>query len=240
MIFKKTINVGSVLRGVVAGMMAMAIGVAAMTTMQTVASAAENKEEIVYLDNYEVKKVTSGKGFNFRDNEENSNYWAKVVLKSDTVVSVSTTAPADGQTFGLYVYSMSDSTTTKERLGTYTAGDMMNGINIKLNKGTYAFKFTDAFITSYAKNDATYTITWKEKATTAVKSLKVYMPIKKGSKFSLAAVTNPTGANITYTTSNSKILTVTSKGTVKAVGKGKAHITIKADKKVVKLYYNVI
>lgn len=227
-----------VMKGLVAGAMAVVLSIAAMTTMQTVASAADTQEEVIYLDNYDVKKATSGKAFDFSSNEENNNYWAKITLKSDTVVSLSTTAPADGQTFGVYVYSMSDSTTTKDRVGTYTAVDMMNGINIKLKKGSYAFRYTDAFMTSYAKNDATYTITWKEKVM-GVKTLKVYMPIAKGSKFNLAAVTNPTGAAITYTSSNSKVLTVTNKGVVKAKGKGKASITIKADKKTVRLYFSV-
>ena len=70
-----------------------------------------------------------------------------------------------------------------------------------------------------------------------VTTTKSTYSVKKGKTVKLGAKVTPSGAKITYTSSNKKIATVTSKGVVKGIKKGTAKITIKADgvKKVVKV-----
>lgn len=60
-------------------------------------------------------------------------------------------------------------------------------------------------------------------------STKTKVSVKKGKKKTLKVTVKPTGASqkVTYKSSNKKIVTVTKKGVIKGLKKGKAKITIK-------------
>ncbi|MDO5134637.1 MAG: Ig-like domain-containing protein [Eubacteriales bacterium] len=73
-----------------------------------------------------------------------------------------------------------------------------------------------------------------------VKTKKLTVPkksisLKKGKTYSIKPVRNPitSGQKVTYTSSNKKIASVTSKGVVKGLKKGKARITVKSGSKKV-------
>lgn len=72
----------------------------------------------------------------------------------------------------------------------------------------------------------------------ALEVSKTSLSVKKGKKVSIKATTLPT-AKVTYKSSNTKVATVTSKGVVKGVKKGKATITVKANGKTVKVKVTV-
>ncbi len=67
---------------------------------------------------------------------------------------------------------------------------------------------------------------------------KTSLSVKKGKKVSIKATALP-NAKITYTSSNKKIATVTSKGVVKGIKKGNATILVKANGKTVKVKVTV-
>ena len=67
---------------------------------------------------------------------------------------------------------------------------------------------------------------------------KKTLTIKAGKKATIKAATMP-NSKVTYKTSNKKVATVTNKGVVKGVKKGKAVITVKANGKTVKVKITV-
>lgn len=77
------------------------------------------------------------------------------------------------------------------------------------------------------------TVQTKKVTTTKISGLKKKITIQKGKTASLNPVITPLTSQDTvkYTTSNKKVATVTSKGTVKAVGSGTAKITIRSGSK---------
>lgn len=96
-------------------------------------------------------------------------------------------------------------------------------------------------------NACTYTINQDEKENTpkivnftgkALDVAKKTLTIKAGKKATVKAVTMP-NTKVTYKTSNKKVATVTSKGVVKGIKKGKAVITVKANGKTVKVKVTV-
>ncbi|MGN0312016.1 MAG: Ig-like domain-containing protein [Lachnospiraceae bacterium] len=64
------------------------------------------------------------------------------------------------------------------------------------------------------------------------------LTVKKGKKVTIKATATP-NSKITYTSSNKKVATVTSKGVVKGIKKGKATITVKANGKTIKVKVTV-
>ena len=69
--------------------------------------------------------------------------------------------------------------------------------------------------------------------TTKITGLKNKMTVKRGKKYSLKPVLQPFTSleKVTYKSSNRKIVTVTSRGTLKGLKRGKARITVKSGKK---------
>lgn len=72
----------------------------------------------------------------------------------------------------------------------------------------------------------------------ALEVSKTTLSVKKGKKVTIKATTTPT-AKVTYTSSDKKVATVTSKGVVKGIKKGKATITVKANGKTIKVKVTV-
>ena len=96
-------------------------------------------------------------------------------------------------------------------------------------------------------NACTYTMNQSEKENTpkvvgftgkALDVAKKTLTIKAGKKATIKAATMP-NSKVTYKTSNKKVATVTNKGVVKGVKKGKAVITVKANGKTVKVKITV-
>lgn len=92
-------------------------------------------------------------------------------------------------------------------------------------------KGTAVITTKYGKNKK---LTCKVTVKQPVKSIKLNKTsatLKKGSSLTLKAAVAPNSANnkaVTWSSSNKKVATVSSKGVVKAVGNGTATITVKA------------
>lgn len=72
----------------------------------------------------------------------------------------------------------------------------------------------------------------------ALEVSKTILSVKKGKTTTIKATAMPAG-KITYTSSNKKVATVTSKGVVKGIKKGKATITVKANGKTIKVKVTV-
>ena len=96
-------------------------------------------------------------------------------------------------------------------------------------------------------NECTYTMNQSAKTHTpkvvgftgkALDVAKKTLTIKAGKKATIKAATMP-NSKVTYKTSNKKVATVTNKGVVKGVKKGKAVITVKANGKTVKVKITV-
>ena len=65
---------------------------------------------------------------------------------------------------------------------------------------------------------------------TVIKPKKSSYTVKKGKKVTIkVTVTNANGKKVTYKSANKKIATVTSKGVVKGIKKGKTTITVKCN-----------
>ena len=77
--------------------------------------------------------------------------------------------------------------------------------------------------------------------TTKITGVKTSLTLKRGKSYRIRAKAYPTNTDekITYTSSNKKIATVTSKGVIKAVKKGKVTITVKSGRKSVKMQLTV-
>ena len=224
---------------IVAGLLAVVTAVTAMTTIVTTANAEETTE--IYLDNYTVKSIKNGEGFNFKDIKD-GQYWGELNLNSDTVVSLTVSDRNHHHSFGVTIYTLENKTTATKKVLSYGRGEVREGVSFKLNKGSYAVMFSGAFFVDCAVNN-TYTFTWKEKIAdevTTVKSLKVYIPLKKGTTIDLSTVVDNADAKILYSSSNKSIATVSSKGAVTAKKAGKVSISVKAGTKTVKLYFKIV
>ena len=91
-------------------------------------------------------------------------------------------------------------------------------------------KGTAVIIAKYGKKKLTCKVTVKQPVK-SIKLNKTSATLKKGKSLTLKATISPSSANnkaVTWTSSNKKVATVTSKGVVKAVGNGTATITVKA------------
>lgn len=91
-------------------------------------------------------------------------------------------------------------------------------------------KGTAVITAKYGKKKLTCKATVKQPVT-SIKINKTSATLKKGKSLTLKATVSPSNANnkaVTWTSSNKKVATVTSKGVVKAVGNGTATITVKA------------
>ena len=77
--------------------------------------------------------------------------------------------------------------------------------------------------------------------TTKITGVKTSLTLKRGKSYRIRAKAYPTNTDekITYTSSNKKIVTVTSKGVIKAVKKGKVTITVKSGRKSIKMQLTV-
>lgn len=96
-------------------------------------------------------------------------------------------------------------------------------------------------LASGKKADITVKVQKNEVATKSITNLPKQITLKKGKKQKLDPILNPISSTdkITYSTSNKKVVTVSSKGEIKAVKKGKATITVKAGKKSFKISVTV-
>ena len=105
----------------------------------------------------------------------------------------------------------------------YNAFDGCTNLTLSVYKGSYGEK--------YAKeNNLKYKVIEQEVKPTSIKLNVTSKTIQKGKTYPLVTTITPTNAidkTVTYTTSNSKVATVTSKGIVKAVNYGTAVITVK-------------
>ena len=91
-------------------------------------------------------------------------------------------------------------------------------------------KGTAVITAKYGKKKLTCKVTVKQPVT-SIKLNKTSATLKKGSSLTLKAAVAPSSANnktVTWSSSNKKVATVSSKGVVKAVGNGTATITVKA------------
>ena len=77
--------------------------------------------------------------------------------------------------------------------------------------------------------------------TTKISGLSKNLTIKKGKSLTLKPVISPftSGEKVTYTTSNKKIATVTSRGKITAKKKGSVNIIVRSGKKAVKIKVTV-
>lgn len=207
--------------------MMVAMVMLVVTTLCSVSASAAKVKEI-YLDNYSVEAISNGKEFTTAKNDYGED-WYKLNLKSDAAVAFTLDGLGITGSTQVDIYKAVDKTTAGEEVykldwgykGSYTA---------KLDKGSYFVRFT--------RPNTIVKFTWKEKEP-AVKSLKVYMPLEKGSTVNLSAVVEGANVPITYKSSNTKVATVSSKGVVTGKAAGKVSVTIKAGTKTVKLYFKV-
>lgn len=91
-------------------------------------------------------------------------------------------------------------------------------------------KGTAVITAKYGKKKLTCKVTVKQPVK-SIKLNKTSATLKKGKSLTLKATVFPNNANnkkVTWTSSNKKVATVSSKGVVKAVGNGTATITVKA------------
>ncbi|WP_092072908.1 Ig-like domain-containing protein, partial [Blautia sp. SF-50] len=91
-------------------------------------------------------------------------------------------------------------------------------------------KGTAVIAAKYGKKKLTCKVTVKQPVK-SIKLNKTSATLKKGKSLTLKATISPSSANnkaVTWTSSNKKVATVSSKGVVKAVGNGTATITVKA------------
>jgi uncharacterized protein YjdB len=120
---------------------------------------------------------------------------------------------------------------------------IVSAISDKTSVATVSVKKGVMTITGKKKGTATITVTSTSGATAKVKITvakkvnvkklvlnKKRVTLKKGKKYNLTVTLNPVTATnkITWSSSNKKVATVTSKGVVKAKKKGKATITVKS------------
>ena len=119
-----------------------------------------------------------------------------------------------------------------------TSNGKVAAVNNKTFKIT-AKKAGKAVITVTMKSGASSKITVNVKkgkvATNKITGVQKNITLKKGKKLTLKPVLSPITSTdkITYSSTNKKVATVSSKGVIKAVKKGKAKITVKAGKKTV-------
>ena len=171
----------------------------------TMCGESEYGEEIAYNLNVNVDRVTLKYG------------------QSTTAVKVS------GMTSGDYVKSV-----TSSNKSLVTVSNVNKNGTFKLTAKKKAGK---AYVTiKLASNlEATIAVTVQKGTvkTTKLSGVPTTKKIKAGKKFTIKAVVTPKNSQekITYTSSNKKIVTVTSKGVVKGVKKGTATITVKSGSK---------
>ena len=217
------------------------VGIIAVTATLAVATTASATTDVIYLDNYDMQTVKSGKPITFAD--DGNQHWARFTLQSEAVVTIAYQtgegeAVSDYYAGGATIYSLSDKTTTKKQIAYYSGYDgTESGVSLKLAKGSYALHMNRGLADTFQ-----YVITWTDKAATtnaSAESLTVYIPMETGDRMVLSAAVKPKSAKVTYKSSDKEVLAVTSKGIVKAVGDGTAYVTVKAGKKTVKLYFEV-
>lgn len=171
----------------------------------TMCGESEHGEKIVYNLNVNADRVTLKYG------------------QSTTAVKVS------GMTSGDYVKSV-----TSSNKSLVTVSNVNKNGTFKLTAKKKAGK---AYVTIKlaSKLEATIVVTVQKGTvkTTKLSGVPTTKKIKAGKKFTIKAVVTPKNSQekITYTSSNKKIVTVTSKGVVKGVKKGTATITVKSGSK---------
>lgn len=136
------------------------------------------------------------------------------VAKGKTVTLKATITPSNATNKSV-TWSTSD-----KKVATVTSKDVVKGV--KAGKATITVKTKDGSKT--AKRTVTVTPPVK-----SVKLDKKSAAVKKGKKLTLKVTVTPydaTNKNVTWKSSDKKVATVTSKGVVKGVKKGKATITV--------------
>ena len=91
------------------------------------------------------------------------------------------------------------------------------------------------------RKKAKIVVTVPKVKTTKITGVKTSLTLKRGKSYRIRAKAYPKNSDekITYSSSNKKIATVTSKGVIKAVKKGKVTITVKSGRKVIKMKLTV-
>ena len=106
-------------------------------------------------------------------------------------------------------------------------------------KGNYVVKEAELLVSNYLEkinnNKMILNVKTKKIATTKISGVKKAITLKKGKKYTLKPVLSPitSTGKVTYSSANKKIATVSSKGVIKALKKGKVKITVKSGKKTV-------
>lgn len=223
---------------VLSGLMAAVIAVSAMCAVAVTASAAKDE---LYLDNYEIRTIEGNTvvTLNTSDCEKGGFKWYIWKLNSDTVLDAYRTDTDsdngwDGAKVAIYEYK--NSTTAGKKLQDFS-GKYKTDAQVKMDKGVYFVQVTPGKKSELTKFKFAYKDTAPAQIT--VKSLKVYIPMKKGTKFNLSTVVDNPDADITYTSSNKKIATVSGVGNVSFKATGKVTITVKAANKSYKMYFSV-
>lgn len=108
-------------------------------------------------------------------------------------------------------------------------------ITVKLKSGL------TAYIKVKVQNTTVKTTAVKVKNASTGKAVSHKLSLKKGTRLTLKTIVNPVTSRqkVTYTTSNRKIITVSSKGVVKGLKKGTAYITVKSGSKSYKIKVTV-
>lgn len=132
-----------------------------------------------------------------------------------------------------------------DKVASWTSSDSKIVKVSKTGKITATKKVGKATVTVKTKYGATATVTvTTQKKAVALKSISVNkkkVTLKKGESFKLVVTKKPITAqnNVTFKSSNKKVVTVTKKGVIKAKKAGKATITVKAGKKTAKVKVTV-
>ena len=137
-------------------------------------------------------------------------------LKVDETCTINATINPDTIMLKIKYTSSNESVATVDK----------NGIVTAMGEGTAIITLEVGDDEIYAKNSTTVTVTVK-KIDTSINVDSSSLELEIGDNSSIVATLTPADAgNVTFTSSNSSVVTVDAKGNVKAVGAGEANITV--------------
>ena len=201
----------------------------------------ENSNEIKFNDN--VKSLIYGTSVS-----DFTNYY-KFKLEKATPISLKTRINDAKKDDTLTIRILNDRQFKIKEYTTDPAYEIYDYMDDTLSAGEYYISVTynkngsdsvwydmilsDCNSNSYIKDDTVVNNINVDVDNVGIKLNKTSLTLKKGKKSTLK-ILNVYGKNITWKSSNKKIATVSAKGVVKAVKKGKAVITAKVDGKTLK------
>ena len=150
-----------------------------------------------------------------------------------TPVSIASKSVKSGDLYTFY-----DDTNVDTKAG-YNSGIGSGEFTYKVKKGTYYLKTVCGWDSGKLKLTATFPTS--DEGTSDAKIDALTLSVKKGTKLSFGTMITGTAdlSDIKWSTSDKKVATVSSTGTVKAVAKGSATITAKIGSSSVKIIIKV-